>query len=253
MKRGLIATPLTVSTISARCHQSGSAAHVASYAVVEAPWLEMAVSKAATGQGAAESGTPGISVEQLCHRNAGDESRVWKTHAPRKFAPWTAANPGAKMIVVSRHAKDCAVSMLHHTRNIPGFGFTGGWEEFAELFLSGRVESSSFWEWHAGWWAASTRGGAGELEILWVTFEALKADLLGEVRRLRVPRAEAHRGGARRGGGAEHLRRDEGGGERARRGEGGGGQGGEEGALPRRQSRRVARGDDARGRRRLRP
>ena len=65
--------------------------------------------------------------------------------------------------------------MLHHTRNIPGFGFTGGWDEFAELFLSGRVESGSFWEWHAGWWAASTRGGAGEPEILWVTFEALKA------------------------------------------------------------------------------
>ena len=157
--------------------------------MVEAPWLEMAVSKAATGQGAAESGTPGISVEQLCHRNAGDEARAWKTHAPRKFAPWRAANPGAKVIVVSRHAKDCAVSMLHHTRNIPGFGFTGGWDEFAELFLSGRVESGSFWEWHAGvvggWWAASTRGGgAGEPEILWVTFEALKADLLGEVRRI---------------------------------------------------------------------
>ena len=152
--------------------------------MVEAPWLEMAVSKAATGQGAAESGTPGISVEELCRRNAGAESRVWKTHAPRKFAPWRAANPGAKVIVVSRHAKDCAVSMLHHTRNIPGFGFTGGWDVFAELFLSGRVESSCFWEWHAGWWAASTRGGAGEPEILWVTFEALKADLLGEVRRI---------------------------------------------------------------------
>ena len=61
----------------------------------------------------------------------------------------------AKIVVVSRNPKDAAVSMLHHTRNIPGFCFVGGWEQFAPLFLAGRVESGSIWEWHLGWWEAA--------------------------------------------------------------------------------------------------
>ena len=76
--------------------------------------------------------------------------------------------------MVTRNAKDTAVSMLHHTKNIPPFEFTGDWEQFAELFLAGRVESSCFWEWHKSWWQQAQ---VSPDAVLWVRFEDMKSDL----------------------------------------------------------------------------
>ena len=47
--------------------------------------------------------------------------------------------------------------------------------EFSRLFLDGRVESGSFWEWHRGWWAAAQ---AAPGCVLWIRFEDMKADLI---------------------------------------------------------------------------
>ena len=156
----------------------------------DAPWLEMAVSRVATPGYTPVSGTPSLSCEALCALGPGPEAdsgrRVWKTHAPASAAPWrggpaAAAGAGAKIVVVSRNPKDAAVSMLHHSRNIPGFCWRGGWDEFAPLFLDGKVESSSIWEWHRGWWeAAAAQPGC----VLLVHFEDLKADLPAEVARV---------------------------------------------------------------------
>ena len=60
-------------------------------------------------------------------------------------------------------------------------GFQGEWEDFAELFLDGCVESGSYWEWYENWWAAKQ---ANDDQILWVNFETLKTDLRGEVERI---------------------------------------------------------------------
>ena len=151
----------------------------------DAPWLEMSVSSAASGE---PSSSPPLSVDELRALPAPPQGRlaVWKTHSTAALVPWcggvaAAAAAAAKVVVVSRSPKDTAVSMLHHTANIPGFGFTGGWEEFAPLFLSGRVESSSFWEWHRGWWEAAR---AHARSVLWVRFEEMKRDLLGVTRRV---------------------------------------------------------------------
>ena len=156
----------------------------------DAPWLEMAVSRTATPGYVPVSGTPSLGCEALCALGPGPEAdsgrRVWKTHAPVSAAPWrggpaAAAAAGAKVIVVSRNPKDAAVSMLHHSRNIPGFCWRGGWDEFAPLFLDGKVESSSIWEWHSGWWEAATSQPDC---VLLVHFEDLKADLPAEVARV---------------------------------------------------------------------
>ena len=57
----------------------------------------------------------------------------------------------------------------------------GGWDEFAPLFLDGKVESSSIWEWHRGWWEAA----ASQPDcVLLVHFEDLKADLPAELARV---------------------------------------------------------------------
>jgi len=85
------------------------------------------------------------------------------------------------VIVVSRNPKDAAISMLHHTKNIPPFAFTGGWEDFAGLFLAGHVESNCFWDWHYSWWEAAQ---AEPETILWVHFEVLKVDLHAQIARV---------------------------------------------------------------------
>lgn len=147
----------------------------------DAPWLEMSVSSAANG---CKSSSPPLSVGELCALPLADPCvnsgrRVWKTHAPEAHAPWhggahAAAAAGAKVIVVARNAKDAAVSMLHHTANIPSFQWHGGWADFAPLFLNGQLESNLFWDWYEGWWRASRDYPT---TVLWITFEEMSADL----------------------------------------------------------------------------
>lgn len=147
----------------------------------DAPWLEMSTSSAANGE---RSSSPPIALDALCKLPPPDPSidcgrRVWKTHAPEPHAPWcggalAAAAAGAKIIVVCRNSKDCAISLLHHTTNIPPFAFVGGWDDFCPMFLEGRVESSDFWAWHTGWYRAARAQPAA---ILWVAFEEMIADL----------------------------------------------------------------------------
>eukprot|EP00656_Telonema_subtile_P034878 TRINITY_DN38907_c0_g1_i1.p1 TRINITY_DN38907_c0_g1~~TRINITY_DN38907_c0_g1_i1.p1 ORF type:complete len:306 (-),score=56.55 TRINITY_DN38907_c0_g1_i1:14-931(-) len=150
----------------------------------DAPWLEMSVSSAANG---AQSSSPPISVEDLCalenpSKEVDDGRRVWKTHAPATAMPWTdgvaGTDCGARIVVVTRNSKDTAISMLHHTKNIPPFRFSGEWEHFAEMFLEGNVESSSFWDWHTSWWAAKCERPNA---VLWMSFEGMTADLEGAV------------------------------------------------------------------------
>jgi hypothetical protein len=155
----------------------------------DAPWLEMSASSAANG---AKSSSPPMSVDELSQLAPPDQDgssgrRAWKTHAPAHAAPWRggaasgAAAAAAKVIVVHRNPKDAAISMLHHTKNIPPFAFAGGWDEFAPLFLAGRVESSCFWKWHQSWCDAAA---AQPEPFLFVSFESLKAGLCEQVARV---------------------------------------------------------------------
>jgi hypothetical protein len=147
----------------------------------DAPWLEMSASSAANGE---KSSSPPIPLDELCCLPPPDPQtdrgrRIWKTHAPEPHAPWRGGAAGAaavraKVVVVCRNSKDAAISLLHHTKNIPPFAFVGDWSAFAPLFLDGRVESSSFWSWHEGWYRAAC---AAPETVLWVSFEQMKADL----------------------------------------------------------------------------
>jgi len=107
--------------------------------------------------------------------NGFTDRRVIKTHAPRQLVPWKEPKvEGAKVIVISRNPADTAVSMYHHSCDIPSFQYSGSFRHFlCALFIPGKVESGCFWEWHRGW-RREWDGGGGE--ILWVTFEEFKDD-----------------------------------------------------------------------------
>eukprot|EP00929_Paragymnodinium_shiwhaense_P043708 TRINITY_DN22461_c0_g1_i1.p1 TRINITY_DN22461_c0_g1~~TRINITY_DN22461_c0_g1_i1.p1 ORF type:complete len:384 (-),score=64.52 TRINITY_DN22461_c0_g1_i1:330-1481(-) len=112
--------------------------------------------------------------------------RVVKTHAPEQLAPWVGGAQhlprGAKVIVVVRNPKDTAVSMFHHTMDQPTmYEYKGDWDHFLkELFLPGRVVAGCFWEWHASWWKAKQQNE----DILWISYEEMKADLPAAIRKV---------------------------------------------------------------------
>jgi hypothetical protein len=111
--------------------------------------------------------------------------RVFKTHATVELAPWKGGVQGlrnTKVVVVTRNPKDACVSMFHHSRDTEVFHYRGDFQHFAsDLFLKGNVESGCFWAWHAGWQRAAE---ANKANVVWVSYEELKEDPAGTIRRL---------------------------------------------------------------------
>ena len=70
--------------------------------------------------------------------------RVIKTHLPFEMLPPNLLNT-CKAIFVSRNPKDCAVSYYNHYVNFPTRKYEGTFDEFAEQFLEGNVESGNYW------------------------------------------------------------------------------------------------------------
>eukprot|EP00929_Paragymnodinium_shiwhaense_P068692 TRINITY_DN34597_c0_g1_i1.p1 TRINITY_DN34597_c0_g1~~TRINITY_DN34597_c0_g1_i1.p1 ORF type:complete len:259 (+),score=62.32 TRINITY_DN34597_c0_g1_i1:495-1271(+) len=145
----------------------------------QAPWIEMSCSRQGT---AAEFHTWEPAPESQVVQPA---RRVIKTHAPEQLAPWIGGSlaipQGTKVIVVVRNPKDAAVSMYHHSKDVPDFEYKGDWDHFVkELFTPGLVEHGCFWDWHANWWKASQ----GNDRILWISYEEMKADLPAAIRKI---------------------------------------------------------------------
>ncbi|CAE8668412.1 unnamed protein product [Polarella glacialis] len=155
----------------------------------QAPWIESITSMSL---GAAE-GTNGavMNVDELMAwdgATAGGPKpgrRAFKTHAPVELVPWKGGLGilgGPKVIVVVRNPKDACVSMYHHTKDLPGFAYTGDFGHFtSSLFLRGRVEFGCFWAWYAGWLTAFRASGRA---IHLVSYEELKADPKREIRQI---------------------------------------------------------------------
>eukprot|EP01065_Artemidia_motanka_P048895 TRINITY_DN8007_c0_g1_i1.p1 TRINITY_DN8007_c0_g1~~TRINITY_DN8007_c0_g1_i1.p1 ORF type:complete len:403 (+),score=79.02 TRINITY_DN8007_c0_g1_i1:65-1273(+) len=113
--------------------------------------------------------------------------RVFKTHAPCSdgLLPWKGGRSGipeaGKVIVVTRGPRDQAVSMWHHSKDVPAFEYSSDFEHFLKkLWMQGRVESGDFYKWHATWWHAPLSMS----QRLWVRYEDLQEDLPGGVRRI---------------------------------------------------------------------
>ena len=99
------------------------------------------------------------------------DPRIIKSHAPWGMVPGGGqlANE-CRAIYVARNPKDACVSMMFHAQR--GFGFDGDWDQWLDLWLSGRVEFGSWFDHTIGWWKAH-RDPALSGRILWVTYEQL--------------------------------------------------------------------------------
>jgi hypothetical protein len=103
------------------------------------------------------------------------EPRLIKTHLPKALTPFAA---DASYIYVARNPFDCVVSFYHHTRGFPQhYDFSHGtFADFFECFMRGEVDFGDYFE-HLLSWAAL----AGAPNLLFVTYEAMKADVRAAV------------------------------------------------------------------------
>jgi len=104
--------------------------------------------------------------------------RYLKTHNPYQLVAY---NPKVrcKYIYVARNPKDVCVSLYHHCRGFKAFNYDGPFEEFAALFLQGKVESSDWWE-HVKDFYLNTR----DMNILFLKYEDMHSDAITAIKKL---------------------------------------------------------------------
>ncbi|XP_035222151.1 sulfotransferase 1C2A-like [Stegodyphus dumicola] len=96
-----------------------------------------------------------------------------KFHLPYHLTP---KSDKAKYIYVARNPKDCCVSYFHHMKNIPGHGFSGTFDDFFELFISGNIDYGDYFDHVLGWYAHRK-----DSNVLFLTYEQMKEDTSGAI------------------------------------------------------------------------
>ncbi|XP_050537286.1 luciferin sulfotransferase-like [Daktulosphaira vitifoliae] len=98
--------------------------------------------------------------------------RFIKSHLPYKLLPTKLRTQStkAKIIYVSRNAKDTCLSYYHHCRLLEGY--TGNFGDFCRLFLSDSLCFSPFFEHILGFWNCRDQDN-----LLFLKYEDMKQDL----------------------------------------------------------------------------
>lgn len=76
--------------------------------------------------------------------------RYFKTHATVKDLP--RGNAKIKTICVARNPKDTVVSLYHHAKSKPEFGYTGDFDTFVQIFLANQAENGSWFDHVLDWY-----------------------------------------------------------------------------------------------------
>lgn len=109
------------------------------------PWLESMASDSLMPR---ES--PAWSLE-LINDNLGP--RYFKTHATVAHLPRGRKPANYKVIYVARNPKDSVVSLYHHAKSKPEFGFKGDFARFCEIFIASHAENGSWFDHVLEWYA----------------------------------------------------------------------------------------------------
>lgn len=108
--------------------------------------------------------------------------RLMATHLPLQLLPKQLRRPRCKIIYVARNPKDNAVSYYHHHRMSTFLGnFKGSWEEFLTHYMKGHLVYGSWFDHVLSYWELYL---SYPDEVLFITFEELKIDLPGMIKRI---------------------------------------------------------------------
>ena len=107
--------------------------------------------------------------------------RAFKSHTPYHLMPGGPPHTGpAKYIYAARNPKDVTVSLYYHTLAFAEtFEFSGGWDDFYELFVNGRVESGLWFDHVLAWWKHRD-----DSNLLFIKYEDMKKDSCAVVRQI---------------------------------------------------------------------
>nr|ACO15185.1 Estrogen sulfotransferase, isoform 2 [Caligus clemensi] len=104
--------------------------------------------------------------------------RIVKSHLRAPYLPKDLLSNG-KVIYVTRNPKDVCVSFYHHEMLLNNHKYTGSFEQFADIFLEGKVAYGSYW--------AHLKFGLEIKEnsnVLFVRYEDMKKDICHEMKRV---------------------------------------------------------------------
>ncbi|KFM75512.1 Sulfotransferase 1C4, partial [Stegodyphus mimosarum] len=97
-----------------------------------------------------------------------------RSHLPFDMIPYA---KHAKYIYVARHPKDCCISLYHHTKMFPAYGFTdGSFDDFFKIFIRGETDYNDYFDHLLSWYEHKNDGN-----IFFITYEQLKDDTKGAV------------------------------------------------------------------------
>ncbi|XP_055936244.1 sulfotransferase 1C2-like [Argiope bruennichi] len=93
---------------------------------------------------------------------------AFKTHLPLGLIPWS---DDAKYIYITRNPKDCCVSYYHHVKSTPHHGFAGDFNQFFEIFISGKVDFGDYFDHVMEWYERRNNPN-----VIFMTYEEMKED-----------------------------------------------------------------------------
>ena len=121
-------------------------------------------------------------AERMAKWKAMASPRVVPTHVPCRLFPKRALALKCRRVYILRDPRDVAISRYYFHRSNRMLGpYKGSWDEFFECFASGQVTYGSWFDHTLGWWSHAE---AHPDEVLVLTYERLKNDMPGELRRL---------------------------------------------------------------------
>ncbi|XP_073432059.1 amine sulfotransferase-like isoform X2 [Dendrobates tinctorius] len=108
--------------------------------------------------------------------NSRPSPRLFSTHLPYYLMPKDLRFRMGKIVYVRRNPKDVLVSFYHFYKMDPFLKCTINWETFVDLFMSGKVIGSSWFDHIRGWYQHKE-----DFDILFLTYEDMIKDLRSAV------------------------------------------------------------------------
>ncbi|XP_005102183.2 sulfotransferase family cytosolic 1B member 1 [Aplysia californica] len=122
----------------------------------------------------------------VCHPKMLDalsSPRTLNSHLTFSQLPTQGLAKKTKIVLTVRNHKDTAVSLYnHHTKLFPLYGYDGTFKSWFPLFLQGRVDYGSFFDYYKNWDEAVKSNP--DYPILVVAYEDMKEDQPREMKRI---------------------------------------------------------------------